>query len=286
MKDSIETMDSAMPMRFWAHMLDESSHASYYKVYMAEHPEDKPDTLADSLISQFAEDLKRDKIDLNACVKNGMADMHLVEEMQSKIKHRYVWDRIKAQEYAAIVSRMTALMHKSKGQRYNENEIDFDTTAHFVSRRTVERCLDIICHNTNVLEVNGVIVLRYDITKHKAGYEHLFKKHGIPAVPNYSPADGKVVDDFYPAVMLYKAWASYAKGAAGEKYVCDSDTGPEALKKILDNVEYAADDIDLAVALNKALDVVHFRSDLAAAFIEGGQQTCSMVSNLPNGFVV
>jgi len=139
-----------------------------------------------------------------------------------------------------------------------------------VSRRVVERCLDIICHNTNVLEVNGIIVLRYDVTHKPEGYEHLFKKHGVPAIPNFSPAENKVIDDYYPAAMLYKAWASYARGVAGEKYVCDSDNGPDALKKILDNVEHAADNVDLVVALNKCLDVVHFRSDLAAAFIEGG----------------
>jgi hypothetical protein len=38
--------------------------------------------------------------------------------------------------------------------------------------------------------------------------------------------------------------------------------------------------------LNKAVDVVHFRSDLAAAFLEGGEKTASMVSNLPRGIVV
>lgn len=76
--------------------------------------------------------------------------------------------------------------------------------------------------------------------------------------------------DNYIAVELYKAWAAYAKGRAGEKYVCDSDNAPSDLLKILNSVEYSADDIDLVVTLNKALDVVHFRSDLAAAFIEGG----------------
>lgn len=271
---------------FWAHMLDESSHASYYNVYMAEHPEDKPDELADSLIAQFAKALKKDHIDLRDAVKNGIADMKLLEDLQAKIKHKYIWDKIKAQEYAAIISRMTALLGRSKSQRISEMEIEYDDVSHMVSRRVVERCLDLICHNTNVLDVNRVIVLRYDITKKPAGYEHLFKKHGIPAIPNFSPADNKVIDDYFPAAMLYKAWASYARGVAGEKYVCDSDNGPEALRKILNNVEYAADDIDLAVALNKCLDVVHFRSDLAAAFIEGGQQTCAMVSSLPDKFVV
>ena len=44
----------------WAHMLDESKHASYYEVYMQEHPEDKLPTLIDSLIEEFAKSLKKD----------------------------------------------------------------------------------------------------------------------------------------------------------------------------------------------------------------------------------
>ena len=40
-----------MQIRYWAHMLDESSHISYYSMYMAEHPEDKQDVLAGSLIA-------------------------------------------------------------------------------------------------------------------------------------------------------------------------------------------------------------------------------------------
>lgn len=31
-------------------MLDESSHASYYDVYMLEHPEDKQPAIVDSLL--------------------------------------------------------------------------------------------------------------------------------------------------------------------------------------------------------------------------------------------
>ena len=85
---------------------------------------------------------------------------------------------------------------------------------------------------------------------------------------------------------LYSAWASYGKGRAGEEYVCDSDNGPEPLKKILRSCEYDADDIELISTLNKAVDVVHFRSDLANAFLEGGQMTAAMVSNLPKEFVV
>ena len=82
---------------------------------------------------------------------------------------------------------------------------------------------------------------------------------------------GNAIEDYYAPIQLYKVWASYAKGNAGEKYVWDSDNGPADLKKVLNGVEYSADTIDLIVALNKSLDIVHFRSDLAAAFIEGGK---------------
>ena len=155
-----------------------------------------------------------------------------------------------------------------------------------MSRRVIEDCLDIMCHNTNVLDVNKALSFRYDVTDGPSkDAAEAFKAAGIPMIKNYVPGEG-VVTDYFPAAMLYKAWASYAKGAAGEKYVCDSDNGPAALRKVLDGVECSADDIELATALNKALDIVHFRSDLAAAFIEGGMNTCAMVSNLPDKFVV
>lgn len=120
---------------------------------------------------------------------------------------------------------------------------------------------------------------------------YFFKKHGIPAITRrivFGVTDDQVGEttDYLAAVELFKAWASYGKGKAGEQYVCDSDYGPEKLKKVLSEAAYDDDTIDLAVTLNKCLDVVHFRSDLAAAFIEGGQSTCAMVSNLPAKFVV
>ena len=67
----------------------------------------------------------------------------------------------------------------------------------------------------------------------------------------------------------YCAWASFSTGRF-EKFVCDSDNGPEALKKILTSYSYSADDLDLVVMLNRAIDTVHVRNDLAAAFVEGG----------------
>lgn len=269
---------------FWAHMLDESMHASYYDVYMQEHPEDEFSSLIDSLIGEFAQALKKDHIKLHKCLRNGKVNVVYLAELQKKVKTHYHWDRIKARTYAAIISRMTALLHRSKSQRFNETDIGFDDVSHLVSRKTIEECLDIVCHNTNVIEANNKMLI--DAYNGSPICKKYFQKHDIPALTRYDEWHKQTIEDYFAATQVYKAWASYAKGNAGEEHVCDSDNGPEQLKKVLNSVEYSADTIDLIVALNKALDVVHFRSDLAAAFIEGGQKTCALVSNLPDKFVI
>lgn len=148
-----------------------------------------------------------------------------------------------------------------------------------VSRRVVEDCLDIMCHNTNVLSANTELMADPD------KFGNVFKANGIPEAVSHNDFLGKDVK-YDAAARLYCAWASYATGKYGEKCVCDSHNGPKELIKVLDSVEYSADTLDLVVTLNKSLDVVHARSDLAAAFIEGGQHTCAIVSNLPDKFVI
>jgi hypothetical protein len=110
--------------------------------------------------------------------------------------------------------------------------------------------------------------------------EDAFSQNSIPKI-RYKTPDNVALENYYAAIELYKAWGAYAKGNAAEEYVCDSDNGPEALKKVLRDCEYDADEVELIATLNKAVDVVHFRSDLAAAFLEGGQKTAALVSNLP-----
>ena len=83
---------------------------------------------------------------------------------------------------------MTALLHRTKGQRLSENDIGYDDVSHLVSRRVIEDCLDKICHNTNVLEANNCIVnsledandgSRLDISKMVKVVNEAFKKHGF-----------------------------------------------------------------------------------------------------------
>ena len=171
-------------------------------------------------------------------------------------------------------------MDAAKGQRYL-SELDYADVRRGVSRKVIEECLDIICHNTNVLEANNLIVNSLDGIKSIKNHEQIsndilnyvefsFKKHGFAKLHRHDFWNDKDVEDYYVAMNLYRAWAAYGKGDAGELYICDSDNGPEPLKKVLRNCEYDADDIELISTLNKAIDIVHFRSDLALAFLEGG----------------
>ena len=280
---------------YWAHMLDETKHQSYYDVYMQANPKDKMPVLIDSMIAEFTDDLKKYGIDPSNCIKNNDIDELKLEEAQKKIAFKYDWGRISAQTYAAIITRYVAMMDAAKGQRYL-SELDYSDVRRGVSRKVIEECLDIVCHNTNVLEANNLIVNSLDGIKAIKNHEQIsqifkyvesaFEKHGLKKMSRYSAWTDKKVEDYYIAVNLYKAWAAYGKGDAGEPYICDSDNGPQLLKNVLRSCEYDADDIELITTLNKAIDVVHFRSDLALAFLEGGQKTAALVSNLPKEFVV
>ena len=137
------------------------------------------------------------------------------------------------------------MMDAAKGQKYIA-ELDYEDVRRGVSRKKIEECLDIICHNTNVLEANNFIVYNthnYDDNDKSKACIRIFEKHHIPKVKHYDDFNEEWVEDYFIAMQLYCAWASYGKGRAGEQYVCDSDNGPEALKKVLNSIEYDADEI-------------------------------------------
>ena len=50
-----------------------------------------------------------------------------------------------------------------------------------------------MCHNTNVLEANNSLLI--DAYDDSPLYGDLFKKHGIPALPNHDPWHDRVVED-------------------------------------------------------------------------------------------
>ena len=71
--------------------------------------------MIDSLIEEFAASLKKDGIKVDNCLKNGVVNAVLLDDLCSKVKTKYYWMKIKAKVYAAMISRMTALLHRSKG---------------------------------------------------------------------------------------------------------------------------------------------------------------------------
>lgn len=58
-----------------------------------------------------------------------------------------------------------------------------------------------------------------------------------------------------------------------------SDYGRDPIFKILLSLKNDASKGEKLVAINRCLDVVHCRGDLASAFIEGGRKTCYQISN-------
>ena len=92
---------------------------------------------------------------------------------------------------------MTALIHRAKGQRFNEEELNYDNLSHMVSRKTIEDCLNIICHNTNVLEANNAI--RQDIYEGSPKYGNAFKKYGIPKLTRKDGFNERYIEDYYAA---------------------------------------------------------------------------------------
>ena len=59
-----------------------------------------------------------------------------------------------------------------------------------------------------------------------------------------------------------------------------SDYGIKPIRNILAKLEVSAPVSEKIVAINKVLDVIHQRGDLASAFIEGGRKSCLDISNL------
>lgn len=199
--------------------------------------------------------------------------------MWKEMDFSYDWDKIKAQVYAAIISRNAAKLDNAKA-RYNEDEISWQDVRRNVSKKVLEECLDKICHSTEVLDANTDICYPGN-TKDWPKIEKIFMKNGI--APS-EMKDGKM--SWTIPCAAYRKWAAYARGRMGEPWVCNSDNGPSILRKILQECPYNAGEDELVVTLNRCLDVVHARCDLASAFIEGGASTCGQVSSLPAGVVV
>jgi len=246
-------------------MLDECglTGRSYYDIYMLGHPEEEQPAIFEKLISEFADAVRKNKFRFGKCLGSSgkvilNRDENTVAPIAKKMNFHYVWDKIRLAEYKAILSRSA--------------HPEFSTG---VSRRVIERCLDIICHNTNILDANSSICMwaaddNWDLIS------SLFRKYDLDKLPTIYYGMDK---DSYAAVCeVYSYWAAFQIG--GGDPICNSDDGPWELRQILGECLYGADDSVLISTLNRCLDVTHVRGDLALAFIEGGSKTLSDASSM------
>ena len=81
-------------IHYWAHMLDESQHMSYYDLYMREHPDDRLRILVDRLLEEFADSLELDHVDLKDCDYLDCQSSKF-NSIASKIKTKYYWEKMK-----------------------------------------------------------------------------------------------------------------------------------------------------------------------------------------------
>lgn len=248
-----------------SHMLDECglTGRSYYDVYMLEHPSEKKPVLFEKLISEFANAVKKNGFDFRKCIgPTGRVvinrSINTVTSAASKMNFHYVWDRIRPDVYRAILSR-AAHPEMSTG----------------VSRKTICRCLDIICRNTNVLDANSSIGI-WAADDDWNAVETLFGKYSLPKLP--TDYYGLKEDSYAAVCETYSYWAAFQVGEGDA--ICNSDDGPHELRQILSECGYDADDSVLISTLNRCLDVTHVRGDLALAFIEGGTKTLDTASHL------
>lgn len=59
-----------------------------------------------------------------------------------------------------------------------------------------------------------------------------------------------------------------------------SDFGIQPIGKILEELSPTSTPEDKLLIINRCLDVIHCRGDLASTFIQGGRSTCSAISGI------
>ena len=242
---------------------------SYYDIYMAANPNDKLEILIPQLIKNFANDIKN--FNFLDFIENDKINQDKLDVALYVLKCHYQWYKIKADVYKHIITRSTLIALNKRHDIYK-----------CISRRVLENCLDIICHNINIIEANNIlrrVLLSYNnihIQLKKRNININFDEL-INRYFQFDIADEKIKKKLI--FEVYAAWASFGRGTH-EKNVCDSDNAPHMIKKLLNICSYNADDMTFVATINRIIDIVHCRNDLSNAFVEGGSKTCLMVSNL------
>lgn len=182
---------------------------------------------------------------------------------------------ISAQVYKAIVSRDLA----KRQSRMSRG----------VSLRTLEQCAEKIMHNVSVLLINEDMMegdssdLACKFTDIFPAIRRAFMEHAGPEIAREIAEDGRLSQDISFAFYWYYMVSCSLVGPDDSEFPVpntDLDDTWDKIQKMLNSLPANPSEDEFIIFINRFIDLCHGRGSLAGAFVEGGADTCSAVSNM------
>jgi hypothetical protein len=132
------------------------------------------------------------------------------------------------------------------------------------NKRSVDKMVDIIMYNTAKMRVNNIM----------AGHESYFfdadvlERAGMGDTTEWSEFSNKYED----------VLEDYLSDPNQGHQLAISDYGLPQIEKILNDILGEDDYTKILIGIDKILNIIHMRSDLASYFVEGGSDTLSELS--------
>ena len=136
-----------------------------------------------------------------------------------------------------------------------------------IPERIVDNWIELICNNLITLEYMTEL----------AGHSSSFPFDDVTDVFGDEVENCK---DYYDYAQFLEDVGFYDWCQLPDGSDAISDYGIEPISKILNELSPNSTPEDKLIIINRCLDVVHCRGDLASAFIEGGRRTCSAISGI------
>lgn len=170
-----------------------------------------------------------------------------LNDKENGIPHKK-WNLIPAEQYKNLLMRY---------MQYGENAR--------IPERLVDSWINLICNNLVTLEYMTEL----------AGHSSSFPFDDVADVFGDKVEGLKDYDDYsdFLESIGYYNWAQLPDGSDAI-----SDYGIKPIADILNELSPTSTPEEKLVIINRCLDVIHCRGDLASTFIQGGRATCSSIS--------
>lgn len=134
----------------------------------------------------------------------------------------------------------------------------------------------------NIIKQFGIALAKLDVSTELLGHTETDPKYGLesagvhPRQIGYDVDEWDEVEDFYDDPAFYK-FSDFLVDENGSWYL--SDYGLKPLHNFYHKALITDKPEDMIYAIDKALNVIHARSDLASWFVEGGADTLNKIAN-------